>query len=518
MDERLLTAKVKCLNEPLFYNRYFFKHQYGKKFAINWHHEVIARALDLVYAGYLKRLIINMPPRYSKTELAVKGFIGNGLALNPSGKYIHLSYSDDLAKSNSDAVKTLIESREYQQLFPEVQLRADSKAKDSWSTSELGGVLARATGGQVTGFGAGAVDSEDDFAEWLEATERGEITEMPQDVLDDYIYRGIKSPLLDLSYARKSKFAGALVIDDPIKPDDADSEAKRLEVNEKFQSTARNRVNSRNTPIIIIMQRLHPEDLCGYLEREDEEDNWYRIVLPAINAQGEALWPLKHTIAELKKMETANERNFQRQYMQNPTPKAGLMFPIQDLNFFDPLDPEHAEALADPDYTFIAVDPANKGGDDFAAGPSKLRGSRIYIEQVLYNTDGTDFNEPRTAAMCMEERAATISVEGVLGWIQTANRIRDLLNESDFQGEFRILRPRTAKEVRIANRQSFIRNNFWFRKDYQNYPQYAKFMRVLTSYLKVQDAGKKSKKDDAPDYCEMVADHYENEFPGLWGG
>lgn len=513
-------TKVRVLRSLMFHTKYFFKKQYNQKFIVGEHHDIISRALELVYCGYIKRLIINIAPRYGKTELAVKSFISHGIGLNPAAKFIHLSYSDDLAKDNSDTVKTLVESVEFRELFPEVELRKDSKAKDRWYTTHAGGVLARAAGGQVTGFGAGAVDTEEDVAQWMAA---GESEAVPESVLRDWVYFGIESDLLDLSLERKKKFAGAIVIDDPIKPDDADSDTKRIEVNDKFESTLRNRVNSRNTPIVIIMQRLHPMDLCGYLEREDEQDEWFRIVMPCIKEDGTALWPHKHTVEELKKMEKANERNFQRQFMQNPAPKAGLMFPAQDLNWYDPKEPGLMDALDDPDFCLVAADPANLGGDDFAAGSAKLSSHlgtpRIYITPgMLYNTFGTDYNEPRVREMALAERAGEVIIEGVLGWQETANRIRQELDDRDFQGEFRILRPRSSKEVRIANRQSFIRNNFWFCKDYQDFPQYAKFIRILTSYSKIQEPGKKIKKDDAPDWCEMVADYYEKNFPGLWSG
>ena len=79
----------------------------------------------------------------------------------------------------------------------------------------------------------------------------------------------------DFIPAWESDFAGAIVIDDPIKPEDALSETIRERVNNRFESTIRNRVNSRNTPIIIIMQRLHEHDLCGYLH-EIEPEEWVK--------------------------------------------------------------------------------------------------------------------------------------------------------------------------------------------------------------------------------------------------
>lgn len=486
----LAVAKTKCLKSLLFHTRYFFKHQYNRKFIIGEHHEIICAAMERILSGELKRLIINIAPRYGKTELAVKAFISHGLALNPSAKFIHLSYADDLALDNSETVKDLIQTEEYQRLFPEVKIKKDAKAKNKWYTTANGGVLARAAGGQVTGFGAGQVDDEKEFDEWLSGTEQKGLTQLE----------------------RKFNFGGAIIIDDPVKPEDADQDTMREKVNQRFDSTIRNRVNSRNTPIIVIMQRLHPNDLAGYLQREGEQDDWELISLPCIKEDGSALWPFKHTLEELNKMKHSNEIVFERQFMQNPKPKAGLLFPTDELNWYDP----NTVDLKDPDYTFTAADPANEGGDDFAAGAAKLIGDKIYIDEVLYNTDGADFNEAALVKLCLRVRASSCGVEAVMGWKETAERVRAELEENNYQGEFRLLRPRTSKHSRILNRASFIRNNFYFRKDYLDYPQYAKFIRNLTSYLRIQEAGKGNKHDDAPDLCEMIAAHYEKNFQHLW--
>jgi hypothetical protein len=500
-------AKVKCLKTTLYYTRYFFKQQFNRKFVVNEHHEIICRALDLVYAGYLLRLKVCIAPRYGKTEIAVKSFISKGIAHNPASRYIHLSYADDLALDNSESIKDLVESEPYRNLFGEVQIKRDAKSKAKWYTDRKGGVLARAAGGQVTGFGAGEVDTEDDW----EIQVQGNDT-LPDAVLHDYIYNGIKHPDIDLSIERLAKFGGAIIVDDPIKPEDADQETIREKINSRFDSTIRNRVNSRNTPIIIIMQRLHPRDLCGYLERSDEQDEWLTISMPCIKEDGTALWPFKHTIEELRAMEKANDIVFQRQYMQNPKPKAGLLFPIDDLHFYDPEEVD----LTDPDFKYLAADPSGDGGDDFSAIDSRLIGNRIYIPNILYNTLGTDHNEAATVDMILSGNIQYVGIEGIMGWAEVVTRIREELERKKYEGEVRLLRPRTGKHARITTRASFIRNHFYFRKDYEQFPQYAKFMRNLTSYLRIQEAGAKNKHDDAPDNCEMVAGYYQKEMGHLW--
>lgn len=498
-------SKVKCLKSIMFYTKYFFYHQYNRRFIVGEHHKIICEALERVLSGKCKRLIINIAPRYGKTELVVKSLIGNGLALNPAAKFIHLSYSDDLAKDNSEAVKDLVQTVEYQQLFPKTRVKRDSRAKDKWYTTEGGGVLARAAAGQVTGFGAGEVDQEE-----LEIEAREMDFFMPEGEPED---QASEDPLIN-----KLNFAGAIIIDDPIKPEDADQDTVREKVNSRFDSTIRNRVNSRNTPIIVIMQRLHPNDLCGYLQRDDEADEWEVISMPCLITEQDgterALWPHKHTVPELKALEKSNDLVFERQYQQNPKPKTGLLFPEDELHY---ADMDKVAGLSDPDFTFQCADPANEGGDDFAGAPFKLVGDKIYVTEVLYNTMGADHNEKAFAKMVLRNSlVGEVGVEGVLGWKETAKRIKEFLDDKGFQGEFRVLRPRTKKHTRILNRASFIRNNMVFRKDWQDHPQYAKFMRCLTSYMRIQEAGRENKHDDAPDLCEMAASYFEKNFPHIW--
>lgn len=512
-------ARGMCLGSFKFYIKLFFFIQYRKKFVWNDHHDKIVDALWDVLIGKTLRLIINVAPRYSKTEIVVKAFISFVLGFNPAAKFIHLSYGDDIALDNSEAIKDLIESEEYQAMFPGITIKRDSKGKKKWYTNHGGGLLARSAAGQVTGFGAGEVDEEFEI----------------MDFADTIISQDVSTFETDLE--KILRFAGAIVIDDPIKPEDADQETLRNRVNSRFDSTIRNRVNSRRTPIILIQQRLHPDDLTGYLTREDEPDDWKILSLPCLiedeNGQEvtlkdgtvkryKALWSHKHTVEELLAIQSGNELVFGRQYQQDPAPKEGLLFPLSELEMFD--YEKLSELLNDPDFTLLAADPADEGGDDFAGGVSKLIGDKIYVTDILYNTDGTDKNEAAIEEMIMESehRVSDTIIEGVFGWKETATRIRErITNEKKYgnkiyRNDFRIVRPRTNKHSRILNRASFIKNHFVFRKDWAKYPQYAKFMRNLISYLRIQEPGKKNKHDDAPDLCEMKAGYYEKNFPHLW--
>ena len=275
-EEKVL--KVMCEKDLLFFTRYIYKENNRRNFIVAPHFVIIANKLMDVVNGKTKRLIINIPPRYGKTELAVKAFIAYGLAINPAAKFIHLSYSDDLALDNSSQAKEYIESDAFQKLW-QMKLKKDAQGKKKWFNEQGGGVYATASGGAITGFGAGVANS------------------------------GV--------------FSGAIIIDDPLKPDDAFSEVKRKAVNERYNNTIRSRVNDRDTPIIVIMQRLHEDDLSGYLLSGGSGEDWEHLCLPALDENNNPLWEDKHTFEELEAIRQGSRYTFAGQYMQTPSPDEG---------------------------------------------------------------------------------------------------------------------------------------------------------------------------------------------------
>ena len=264
--------KDKCIDSLLFFTRFIFKENTGNKFEVAPFHIELAQTLEKVSKGEINRLIINIPPRYGKTEIAVKMFIAWSLAKNPAAKFIHLSYSDALALDNSSQTREYITGDAYQGIWP-LQLKKDSQSQKKWYTTAGGGVYATASGGAITGFGAGS--------------------------------------------------GGAIIIDDPLKPDDAVSDVKRSFINNRYNTTIRSRVNSRDVPIIVIMQRLHEDDLSGYLLDGGSGEDWHHLKLSAIDENNKALWPSKHSFAELEAIRQADRYTFSGQYMQEPAPQEG---------------------------------------------------------------------------------------------------------------------------------------------------------------------------------------------------
>jgi len=262
----------------LFFAQYMYLENHNRKFMLSKHFIKIADTLERVYNGEIKRLIINIPPRYGKTELAIKMFMSWCLAKKPSSKFIHLSYSDALALDNSSQTKEYINSDAYQQLWG-MDLKKDAQSKSKWFNNFGGGVYATSSGGAITGFGAGST------------------------TLDG--------------------FGGAIIIDDPLKPDDAFSDVKRKSVNDRYNNTIRSRVNSRETPVIIIMQRLHEDDLSGFLLDGGSGEDWEHLCMPALGDDNEPLWKQKHTFSELESLRQANRYTFAGQYQQTPAPDDG---------------------------------------------------------------------------------------------------------------------------------------------------------------------------------------------------
>lgn len=274
---------------------------------------MIDEALRKVETGKIKNLVITLPPRWGKTQFCVIDWMARCLAKNPRAKFIHLSYSDELALDNSAKCRELVYSSEYQDLWP-VKIKADADSKKKWYTEQGGGVYATAAGGPVTGFGAGSLADiadgklDDEFSDFFAGD--GEVTD-------------------------PNLFYGAIIIDDPIKVDDADSEKERDRVNKRLNSTIKSRRNSRNTPIIIIMQRLHEDDMAGFVLSGGMEEEFYHLNIPAADLENRtSFWPAKHTFDELMTMKAADHAVFMAQYQQDPTPDEGTFFKAEMFKRF----------------------------------------------------------------------------------------------------------------------------------------------------------------------------------------
>jgi len=343
--KRILREYVK--RDGNAFDRYFFKAREGSKWIANKHHELMDATLERVFAGEIKRLIINIPPGYTKTEKAVINFTSRGMAKNPKAKFIHVAYADDLALLNSQVIRDQVCLPEYQELFP-MAVREDMSAKKRWFTEQGGGMMAVAAGGSITGFRAGRMT--------------------------------------------KGNFTGAFIIDDPIKPDDAYSAAKRNRVNNRFNNTIKSRLAVEDVPIIVIMQRVHEDDLCGFLLTGGSGDEWHHLVLPALIEEKKppyptkythgipieydfepgALWEFKHSEEQLRQMAIADPYTYASQYAQRPSPLGGGMF-------------------RDHWWKFYSLNPTDYGGT-YPARPHDISARWIYGDTAQKTAERNDYS------------------------------------------------------------------------------------------------------------------------------
>ena len=285
--KRLKIIKWRCESDLLFFTRYFFKQLQNRKFIVNSHHLAIVDALRKIESGEYPNLVINVPPRYGKTLLAVQMWMAQSFARNPAAAFIHVSYSDQLALDNSASVREIIQHPAFQRLWP-IKVKDDSNTKGLWKTTAQGGLKAGSSGGPVTGFGAGVID-----------------------------------------YEPGTLFAGGVVADDPLKPDDALQKVARDKINWRFSNTLLSRRNAGDrTPIVIIMQRLHENDPSGYALAGHLGIPFTHLKIKALQDDGTALWPLMHSAERLLTMKEADRYTFAGQYQQEPTPGEGGVFQL----------------------------------------------------------------------------------------------------------------------------------------------------------------------------------------------
>lgn len=461
------------------YTKAMFKAQYHRSFIVAEHHKKMFEALQDVVDGNCKRLIINIAPRYGKTELVIKSFISWCFALNPKCRFLHLSYSDILVNDNSDTIRSIMQEELYTTLFPKSALASEKGSAKRWKTKAGGELYAVSTQGQVTGFGAGNVD--------IDPTDNGGIYNFDDEVND----------MLGMIGATTNVFQGAIVIDDPIKPEDAESDIVRERINTRFESTIRNRTNSRNTPIIIIMQRLHEHDLCGYLQ-DIEPEEWRVLSLPAIQTDPitgteYALWPMKHTLEELYKMREINPVVFDTQYMQDPTPREGLMYAEGFRTYRREELPTGPKAAQRWNYT----DTADTGADSLCSICFINTPEYIYVTDVLFTDAPMEVTESKNAEMLDANHTVDAMIESNNGGRGYARNVKRILRteRKNFRCVVRWFTQTENKKSRIYSNSACVMNDVLFPEGWDK--KWPKFYNALMSYRK--DNKKRSQHDDAPD-------------------
>jgi predicted phage terminase large subunit-like protein len=317
-DGRLLQALLRN-DFRVFVEKVFLTLTPGQTYIRNWHIDAIAYQLERVRRGEIKRLIINMPPRSLKSIMASVAFPAFILGLDPTRRIICASYSGELAKKHSNDFRAVLDSRWYRSAFPGTRVGPFKNNETEIELTARGFRLAASVGGTLTGRG-------------------GDI----------------------------------IIIDDPLKPDDAFSETKRTGANQWFTNTLLSRLDDKRTgAIVVVMQRVHMDDMTGFLTEQSEE--WEVLNLPAI-ADHDCTVPCWEGEPHLRKAgDVLSEREplyildalkmtigsdaFSAQYQQMPVPPGGAMIKRHWIVRYKELPPASERILV-----MQSWDTANKGG------------------------------------------------------------------------------------------------------------------------------------------------------------
>jgi predicted phage terminase large subunit-like protein len=431
-------------------------------FATNWHLEVIAAKLTEVREGKIQRLIINLPPRHLKSLMASIAFPAWCLGHDPSAQILCVSYAQDLADKLARDCRSIMLSSCYQQIFS-TRLARHRQAVQEFLTTRQGYRLATSNGGVLTGRGADII-----------------------------------------------------LIDDPLKPEEALSEAQRRAANEWFDHTLYSRLNDkRSGAIVIIMQRLHEDDLVGHVLAQEA---WEVLNFPAIaeadevhqietiwgarsfrRRVGEALHPDREPLDTLDRIRrTLGEYNFAGQYQQTPAPLGGGMVKAEWFKRYAPNDrPESFERIIQ------SWDTANKATElsDFSVCTTwGVRGKDLFLLNVLRKR-----LEYPALKRAVREQHSQFDADVVL--IEDKASGTQLIQELIADGCHRVTRykPECDKIMRLHAQTAIIENGFVHLPDAA--PWLAEYLHEMTVFPK-------GKHDDQVDSTAQFLDWFKKPFPG----
>lgn len=416
--------------------------------------KVVADALQLIATGAIMTLAVSMPPRAGKSYITSL-FCAWWLGKNSDKTVMRNCANANLYKKFSYDIRAMLKEPRYAAVYPDVLLSPDRQDIAGWSitSSKQGAYFGAGVGGSIIGFGANLAITDDlyaDFAEALSTT-----------------------------------------------------------VNESTHLWKQGAHDSRKElgcPEIYIGTRWSKRDVIG----KAIDNGVDRVIsIPALDDNGRSFCEnVKSTDEYLKMRDDNDEMVWQAEYMQQPIEAFGLLFPIDELKFYDP------SLELEGEYHFIPIDPANKGGDFFASAHMVLVGNSVYIPHVFCNKEGSDTSNILHEQYIRANQIDSIEYEGVLQWQATACKLRDQLE--DLEIEFRITKPTTNKQTRILVQAPWIKNHVYFREDWKSIPEYRTFINLLTSYLRDQTGNNKAPNDDPPDVLAAGAAKFKRDFAHLF--
>ncbi len=371
VDQRRLLDDL-CRNDfATFVHRAFCELVPGHAYKPNWHLFAIFHALERCRRGETNRLIITMPPRHLKSICASVALPAYLLALDPTVRVVAASYSTELANKHAGDCRRVMGSPWYRRTFPRTRLSRIKNQEHNFETTRGGGRFSTSVGATLTGRGGGFI-----------------------------------------------------VIDDPLKPEDALSKTRREAVNSWFDSTLYSRLDDKSKDVIIlIMQRLHVEDLVAHVQKTE---HWEHLNLPAIaeveervavgngryheRLPGDLLHPEREPIEIISAMQRRmGSYNFSAQYQQQPIPPEGEIIKLRWFRRYD-----SAPAKSGRDRIVQSWDTASKGEElsDYCVCTTwLLHGDEHYLLNVF--REQLDYPELRRKVIEQAQafRADTIVIE-----------------------------------------------------------------------------------------------------------
>jgi predicted phage terminase large subunit-like protein len=345
-----MNANMRIVQALLRYDLRAFVHKVfrsltlGQTYVHSWHIDAIIYQLERIRRGEIRRLIINMPPRSLKSITASVAFPAFLLGHDPTKRIICVSYSGDLAKKHSNDFRAILESAWYREIFPDTRIGIYKNTETEIELTKRGFRLATSVGGTLTGRGGDTI-----------------------------------------------------IIDDPLKPDDAYSEPRRTAANQWFANTLLSRLDDKRTgAIVVVMQRVHMDDLTGYLLGQSNE--WEVLSLPAVAYADEVIQIVPNRTYSRRVGEALSVREpletldaiklqiggdaFSAQYQQTPVPPGGAMVKRDWIQRYSELPPRY-----EWHYVLQSWDTASKGGpdNDWSVGTTWIvtRDKRWYLTDVV---------------------------------------------------------------------------------------------------------------------------------------
>lgn len=360
-ERKILNAALRT-NFKIFLQYVFRTLNSGAPFLDNWHLDAIAYQLERVRSGEVTRLIINMPPRHLKSimvSVALPAFL---LGHDPRRRIFGISYSTDLSYKHAADFRTVMESRWFQHAFPHLKI-GRAASGDIFTTS---GGFRKATSVNATLTGLGG---------------------------------------------------GVFIIDDPQKPEEAQSEALRNGVNQWFSNTLLSRLDNKQTGVIIVvMQRVHLNDLTGHLLEKSgdwtvlnlagiaEEDERIEIAKGKFHRRraGEALHPAHESLVTLEKLRVElGSEIFAAQYQQSPVPPGGAIIRKDWLRYYDIAPERSYKTKIIQSWDTAAKDGAN---NDWSVCTTWLLVDRKYYYLLDVTRGRYDYPRLRDTAIALAER------------------------------------------------------------------------------------------------------------------